>query len=60
MQKYSDPLPGRHGYLTNPPSYGANGVLAFCDLTRKIARKWNQLQAREIARDFSRQTTKCS
>ena len=23
MQKYADPIPGRHGYLLNPPFYGS-------------------------------------
>jgi len=28
MQKYNDPLPGRHGYLANPPFYGSTLVEA--------------------------------
>ena len=28
MQKYNEPLPGRHGYLANPPFYGSTLVEA--------------------------------
>ena len=51
MQKYNDPLPGRHGYLANPPFYGSTLVEAATASNRESVGNQSQ-QAPSLNGDF--------
>ena len=51
MQKYNDPLPGRHGYLANPPFYGSTLVEAATAFNRESVGNQSQ-QAPSLNGDF--------